>query len=95
MIVRRWVFEVNAPGDEFCHHMKEALQRKGLLVGEAKVYDFSVRGFGARGYVKLTHHERGIEAQVKVKGVFGDVPALEAALLDAGRHAQTELLFPR
>lgn len=95
MLVRRWVFEVNAPADDFSRALKAVLAKRGLALGPAKVFDFSVRGYGARGYVKIVNHERGLEAQVKVKGLFGDVPALEAAILESGRAAQAGLVFHR
>lgn len=86
---RRWIFEVDAPRDEFARHMKRALANRGVLVRPARVFDFGAEAWGARGFVKLAHHDRGIEAFVKLKsGVFGSATALEEALLAAGREAQ-------
>jgi len=86
---RRWVFECDAPRDEFMRQMKRALVLEGVDVREAKFFDFGAEAWGARAFVKLAHDERGIEAVVKLKsGLFGSPSALEEAILAAGRAAQ-------
>lgn len=88
---RRWVFECDAPRDEFLRAMKTALAARGVAISPAKVFDFEAEAWGARAYVKVQHDERGMEALVKLKsGLFGSSSALEDAVLSAGREAQAK-----
>lgn len=93
-LYREWVFETRATDDAFRRALEAACRARGLDVGPAKVYDFSVRGDGARAFVRLAYHERGIRLEAKVKGFFGRPRELAELLLDAGREAQAKLWFP-
>lgn len=91
----RWVFEARATDDAFRRALAQALEARGFEIADAKAYDFSVRGDGARAFVQLAYHERGIELRAKVKGFPGRPRRLADELLDAGRAAQAALLFGR
>lgn len=88
---RRWVFEVDAPRDEFTRRLRRKLVLKGVHVADANLFDFVAEAWGARGFVKLANDDQGIAAFVKLKaGVFGSTAALEDAILAAGREASAE-----
>ncbi len=93
---RQWVFECDAPRDEFSRRMRRALAARGVFVRPARVFDFGAEAWGARAFVRLAHEDRGIEAVVKLKsGLFGSPSALEEAVLSAGREAQASFFEAR
>jgi len=89
---RRWVFEANATKDDFLRHLVRALGRRDVQVGAAKVFDVSVQGHGARGWIKVLHHPQGIDVILKEKGALAG-HGLADAVLEAGREAQSRILF--
>jgi hypothetical protein len=89
----RWVFEAQAPADEFQRHLERALVIRGVGVDPAEHFDFVARALGARAYVELAFAPRGIELRAKLKaGLFASPKGLERLLLEAGREAQARLL---
>lgn len=93
---RRWVFEIRAPADEFLVHMQRNLSLRGIDVQRADHFDFVVRAFGVRGYVKTAWTDEGIEVRAKLKaGFFSSSKGLERILLDAGREAQARLTYEK
>lgn len=91
----RWVFEARASDDAFRRALERALAARGYDIGPAKAYDFRISGEGARAFVQLAYHEKGIEMRAKAKGLPGRAKPLLDALLDSGRAAQASLLFGR
>jgi len=93
---RRWVFEIQAPSDEFLALMQGALTVRGVHVDPAEHFDFVARAFGVRGYVKATWAESGLEVLAKLKGgLFASPAGMEKVLLEAGREAQAKLTFEK
>lgn len=89
----RWVFEAQAPADEFQRLLERALTIRGVVVEPAEHFDLVARALGARAYVELAWAERGIELRAKLKaGLFSSPKGLERLLLEAGRDAQARLL---
>lgn len=89
MLHAQWVFDCDAPLDEFQRRMREALQRRGWGTGPAQVYDFACWRLGARAYVKLAHHDWGVLVAVKVKtGWFASPGPAQRELWEAAREAQ-------
>ena len=93
---RRWVFEIQAPADEFLSAMQRALIVRGVQVDPAEHFDFVARAFGVRGYVKLAWVDNGLEVVAKIKGgLFASPDGLERMLLEAGREAQAKLTYEK
>jgi hypothetical protein len=89
---RRWVFEVQAPLDEFARHFERALAARAVEVGKGDRFDLVARAFGSRAFVKLGWADEGVEMVVKVKsGLFASPEGLERVVLEAGREAQARL----
>jgi hypothetical protein len=89
----RWVFEAQAPADEFQRILERGLVLRGVAVEPADHFAFVARAMGARAFVELAWAERGIELRAKLKsGVFASPKGLERLLLEAGREAQARLL---
>lgn len=92
---RRWVFEAQAPLDEFARAYRVALESRGLEVADARRFDLVASGLGCRAFVKFAWADAGIEATIKVRSsLFSSVPGMERALLDAGREAQSRVAPP-
>ena len=93
---RRWVFEIQAPSDEFLAAMQRGLVVRGVQVDNAEHFDFVARAFGVRGYVKATWADSGLEVLAKLKGgLFASPDGMERILLEAGREAQAKLTFEK
>lgn len=92
-LYRRWIFEANATREEFLHQLGRALARRGFGVAPGKVFDMAIVGNGGRGWIKVLHHAQGLDLVLKERsGLFGNTAALEAAVLEAGREAQANIL---
>jgi len=96
-IHRRWVFECDAALDHFDHRLRNALEKRGLALGRARVFDASVVGPGARAWYRLEPDAKGVALVAKVKGgVFASATpaakALAESILAAGREAQAAIL---
>jgi hypothetical protein len=90
---RRWVFEVQAPADEFQRHLERALKLRGVDVEPAEHFALIARALGARAYVHVAWAAEGLEVSAKLKaGLFASPKGLERLLLEAGREAQARLL---
>jgi hypothetical protein len=88
----QWVFDCDAPLDEFARRMRASLERRGFATGPAQVHDFSVARGGARAYVKLVYHDWGIQVVAKLKtGWFGNGAVLERAIWESAREAQLQV----
>ena len=88
-----WVFDCDAPLDEFQRRMRDALAAQGWAVGPAQVYDLACARRGTRAFVKLAPHDWGVQVVVKVKpGWFGDAAEALRLLWTAGREAQMGVL---
>jgi len=88
----RWVFEVQAPTDEFQRHLERGLALRGVSVQPAEHFDFVARALGARAYVELSWADDGLALTAKLKsGLFASPKGLERLLLEAGREAQARL----
>lgn len=93
---RRWVFEIRAPGDEFLALLSRALDARGVHVEPGEHFDLVARAFGARAFLKAQWVDGGLELRAKIKsGLFSSAPALERALLEAGREAQATLTYEK
>lgn len=93
---RRWVFEIRAPADEFGALLQRGLVMRGLDVAPGEHFDFVVKAFGARAYVKVAWVDTGLEVVAKLKaGLFSSAPALERLLLECGREAQARLTYEK
>lgn len=91
---QKWVFEVNAPSDEFLALLQRGLVLRGVLVEPAESFDFVARAFGARAFVKVDWTDVGLAVTAKTKsGVFASPAGLERLVLEAGREAQAKLTF--
>lgn len=89
----RWVFEVQAPTDEFQRHLERGLALRGVAVHPAEHYDLVARALGARAFVELSWAEDGLALTAKLKsGLFASPEGLERLLLEAGREAQARLM---
>lgn len=89
----RWVFEAQAPADEFQRALERALVLRGVRVEPAEHFDFVAQAMGARAFVEIGWAERGLELRAKLKGgLFASPKGLEKLLLEAGREAQARLL---
>lgn len=88
-----WVFDCDAPLDEFQQRMREALMKRGWIVSTAQVHDFAAARAGQRAYVKLTYHDWGVQVRAKLKpGWFGSDAQLQQVVWAAGREAQLGVL---
>lgn len=84
-----WVFDCDAPLDEFQRRMRAALERNGWVTGPAQVYDFWCARAGARAFVKLAHHDWGVQVAVKVKpGALVGPERFQRDLWEAAREVQ-------
>jgi len=89
----RWVFEAQAPADEFQRLLERGLTLRGVAVEPAEHFHFTARALGARAFVEIAWAEQGLEVRVKLKaGLFASSKGLERLLLEAGREAQARLL---
>lgn len=89
----RWVFEVQAPTDEFQRHFERGLTVRGVRVEPAQHFDFAASALGSRAFVQLAWADAGLEVTAKLKsGLFASPKGLERLLLEAGREAQARLL---
>jgi hypothetical protein len=89
----RWVFEAQAPADEFQRLLEQGLTLRGVAVEPAEHFHFVARALGARAYVELAWAEQGLELRAKIRaGLFASPKGLERLLLEAGRDAQARLL---
>jgi hypothetical protein len=84
-----WVFDCDAPLDDFGRRMRAALEARGWHLGPATVHDFTAARAGQRAYVKLVSHDWGVQVQAKLKaGWFGTTGAMQRALWESAREAQ-------
>ncbi|MHB8604312.1 MAG: hypothetical protein ACYDCK_03570 [Thermoplasmatota archaeon] len=91
---REWVFECDAPRDEFTRALRRSLILAGVAVDDASHYDFAASAWGARAFVRVEHEARGLKTVARVKGgFFAGTSALEEAILEAGRRAASDLTF--
>lgn len=89
----RWVFEAQAPADEFQRHLERGLTLRGVRVEPAEHFDFVARALGARAFVEIGWAPQGLEVRAKLRaGFFASPKGLERLLLEAGREAQARLL---
>lgn len=96
MLHAQWVFDSDAPLDEFQRRMQAALERRGWSLGPAQVYDFAASRPGVRALVKLAHHDWGVLVVAKVKhGWLSNGQRAQRAIWEAAREAQVQALGPR
>lgn len=77
-------------------HLSHALFLRGIRVERGEHFDLTARAFGARGFLKVSWVDEGLEVRAKIKGgLFSSPAALERILLEAGRDAQTRLTYER
>ncbi|MHB8586198.1 MAG: hypothetical protein ACYDDF_10255 [Thermoplasmatota archaeon] len=88
-IFREWVYESHASEDVFRAELRMRLEEAGYRLRPARVYDFAVTTGGARGFVAVSYHARGIRLEAKAKGL-GPRSLLDG-ILQAGREAQVAL----
>lgn len=89
---KHWVFESEAPLEEFGKRLKMVLRGRGHGIDDARVFDFAAEVEGAKAFVALAYHHRGIEVTVKVKaGLFSDEDPAFREVFEAVRRTQVEL----
>lgn len=89
MLHAAWVFDCDVPLDRFQARMRAALERNGWVTRPAQVYDFYAERAGVRAFVKLAHHDWGVQVHAKVKpGWLASAAPHQRAVWEAAREAQ-------
>lgn len=89
MPTAQWVFDCDAPLDEFGRRMRAALERRGWVLGPAQLHDFACARGGQRAWVKLVYHDWGVQVNAKMKhGLFASPGPMQKELWEAAREAQ-------
>jgi hypothetical protein len=87
----QWVFDCDAPLDQFQQRMQQALKAKGWIERPTKHYDVAFARGGTRCYVRLVFTDQGVLVVAKVKPVlFASAEGPMRELWDAARQAQVE-----
>lgn len=95
MLHAQWVFDCDAPLDQFQERMQQALQVGGWAPRGAKFHDFGAAKNGTRCYVKLAFTDRGVLVAAKVKpALFASSEGPMREVWDAAREAQLALSRP-